>query len=251
LYSRNLAVSSAFARDYNRRLMQTPRRQTLDQIKLLLRRDLKLGPDIEILDDMPFAGTEADFDSLDILLLLNSIEKQFKVKIPSEAVGKDVFQNVSTLAAYLDQQGGNMENQTDYLQSLPHREPFRFLSQVNEIRENESGEAVWALSGNEPFFAGHFPGQPMVPGVLIAEAMAQLSGLVGPATSPQGKLVHVDVRFDRTVSPPAQIILRSKHLRSVGVLQQFEVTALVEDEVVARGMLTLSRPREGVPGGAL
>ena len=244
-------MSSTMARGYNRAVMQTPRRQTLDQIKLLLRRDLKLGPDIAIPDDMPFAGTEADFDSLDILLLLNSIEKQFKVKIPSEAVGKDVFNNVSTLAAYIDEQGGNMEEAQDYLGRLPHREPFRFLSRVNEIRKNESGEAVWTLNGNEPFFAGHFPAQPMVPGVLIAEAMAQLSGLVGPATSPQGKLVHVDVRFDRTVSPPAEIVLRSRHLRSVGVLQQFEVTALVRDELVARGMITLSRPKEGVPGGAL
>jgi len=222
--------------------MQKVRPQTLDQIKVLLRRDLKLGPDIPIPDDMPFSGTEADFDSLDILLLLSSLEKQFHIKIPSEAVGKEVFRNVSTLAAYVDertQQGGN---QVDYLSRLPHREPFRFITRVNEIEPGKSGEGVWALRGDEPFFAGHFPGNPLVPGVLIAEAMAQLSGLVGPPAGPAGKLVQFDVRFDQSVPPPAEILLRSRLLRVMADLQQFEVSATVNSSTVARGTLTLSRP---------
>ena len=232
--------------------MPTPRPEILEQIKLLLRRDLKLGPDIAIPDDMPFSGTEADFDSLDILLLLTSIEKQFGIKIPSEAVGKDVFRNVSTLAAYIDQHAAAAAAPVvDYLARLPHRDPFRFLSRVNKISEGESGEAVWALTGSEPFFAGHFPNAPLVPGVLIAEAMAQLSGLVGPSNSKQGKLVHVDVRFDEPVAPPAELVLRSRILRTVGGLEQFEVSASVGEKVVARGMITLSRPREGEPGGTL
>jgi 3-hydroxyacyl-[acyl-carrier-protein] dehydratase len=230
--------------------MATSRRDILDQLKLMLRRDLKLGPDIPIPDDMPFSGTEADFDSLDILLLLSSIEKQFKIKIPSEAVGKEVFGNLTTLAGYIEEQmpsdAGN-----DLLQRLPHRDPFRFLSRITRIKAGESGEAVWSLSGSEPFFAGHFPGNPLVPGVLIAEAMAQLSGLVGPAAADEGKLVHVDVRFDRPVAPPAEIVLASRHLRTIGILQQFEVSAAIGQESVARGMLTLSRPREGARGGTL
>ena len=232
--------------------MAAPRPQTLDQIKVLLRQDLKLGPDIPIPDDMPFAGTEADFDSLDILLLLTSIEKQFKVKIPSEAVGKDVFRDVSTLAAYIDGQMQRPADKTDYLSRLPHRDPFRFVSRINEIRPGESGEGVWTLTGSEPFFAGHFPGQPLVPGVLIAEALAQLSGLVGPGNATHGKLAHMDVRFDQPVSPPAEIVLRSRVMRAIGELQQFEVTALLRDAVVARGMLTLSRAGgEKIPGTAL
>lgn len=231
--------------------MTQARPETLDQLKVLLRRDLKLGSDIAIPDDMPFAGGEADFDSLDILLLLSSIEKQFKIKIPSEAVGKEVFRDLSTLAAYIEEQTRPEEAKVDYLKHLPHRDPFRFITKVTEIKEGEAGEAIWSVNGTEPFFAGHFPGHPLVPGVLLAEALAQLSGLVGPPKSQEGKLVHVDVRFDRSVAPPADIILRSRHLRSIGLLQQFEVTALVADESVARGMLTLSRPREGAPGGAL
>lgn len=225
--------------------------ETLQQLKLLLRRDLKLGPDIAIPDDMPFSGTDADFDSLDILLLLASIEKQYKIKIPSEAVGKEVFRNLSTLAAYVDEQAKASAMKTDYLQRLPHRDPFRFVTRINSVKEGEEGEAIWSVTGSEPFFAGHFPGDPLVPGVLLAEALAQLSGLVGPPASDQGKLVHVDVRFDRSVAPPAEIILRSRHLRSIGLLQQFEVSALVGQQSVARGMITLSRPREGAPGGAL
>jgi 3-hydroxyacyl-[acyl-carrier-protein] dehydratase len=231
--------------------MSSPSPETLDQIKVLLRRDLKLGPDIEIPDDMPFAGTEADFDSLDILLLLTSIEKQFAIKIPSEVVGKEVFKNVSTLASYVEREASSAGSRSDSLARLPHRDPFRFITRVNSIKPGEEGEAVWSLSGSEPFFAGHFPNQPLVPGVLIAEALAQLSGITGPSDARQGKLVHVDVRFDQSVSPPAELILRSRCLRSVGGLEQFEVSAAVGDMVVARGMLTLARPRDGEPGGAL
>jgi len=230
--------------------MTQVRRETLDQLKILLRKDLKLGPDIAIPDDMAFAGSEADFDSLDILLLLASIEKQFKIKIPSEAVGKEVFRNLSTLAAYVDEQTRPQEEKMDYLQRLPHRDPFRFITKVTQIKAGEFGEGVWSLDGTEPFFAGHFPGHPLVPGVLLAEAMAQISGLVGPPESKEGKLVHVDVRFDQSVAPPVEIILRSKHLRSIGLLQQFEVSASVGQDTVARGMLTLSRPRDMAPGGA-
>ena len=232
--------------------MAHPRPDTLEKLKVLLRRDLKLGGDIAIPDDMPFSGSEADFDSLDILLLLASVEKQFGIKIPSEAVGKEVFLNLSTLATYIENQMGARPAKDDPLQRLPHREPFRFVTAINELKPGEAGEAVWKVTGTEPFFAGHFPGNPMVPGVLLAEALAQLSGLVGPPnSSDNGKLVHVDVRFDRTVAPPAEIILRSRHLRAIGLLQQFEVSAVVGSETVARGMLTLSRPREGAPGGAL
>ncbi len=230
--------------------MPIPRPQTLEQIKTLLRRDLKLG-DVEVADDMPFFGTDVDLDSLDILLLMTSIEKQFKVKIPSEAVGKQVFQNVSTLAAYVDEQlegppaADAALTQTppvDPLSRLPHGDPFRFVTRIVALKEGESGEAIWAVSGSEAFFAGHFPGSPLVPGVLIAEALAQLSGLVGPDNgSRSGKLAHIDVRFEQPVSPPAQITLKSKLARAMGELQLFEVQAEVAGKSVARGTLALSR----------
>jgi 3-hydroxyacyl-[acyl-carrier-protein] dehydratase len=110
---------------------------------------------------------------------------------------------------------------------------------VVSLREGESGEALWNLTGEEAFFAGHFPGRPVVPGVLIAEALAQWSGIVGSAGEHAGKLAQVDVRFDRAVTPPADILLYSKLLRTMGPLRQFEVTASVGNQVVARGELTI------------
>jgi 3-hydroxymyristoyl/3-hydroxydecanoyl-(acyl carrier protein) dehydratase len=67
---------------------------------------------------------------------------------------------------------------------------------------------------------------------------------------PNGKLVHVDVRFDRPLAPPADLVLRSKLLRTIGELEQFEVSALQNNEIVARGMITLNRRKED-GGGAL
>jgi acyl carrier protein len=231
--------------------MPTPRPQTLEQVKTLLRRDLKLG-DTPISDDMPFFGTDVDLDSLDILLLMTSIEKQFKVKIPSEAIGKQVFQNVSTLAAYVDEQLASSgltasavapTPTVDLLSQLPHQDPFRFVSRVVSVQQGDSGAGIWEVTGQEAFFAGHLPGMPLVPGVLIAEALAQFSGIVGPDNGGRGgKLANVDIRFEQPVTPPAQITLKSKLVRTMGDLQLFEVSAEVGGVSVARGTLALSRP---------
>lgn len=222
----------------------------LANIKSILRRDLKLGPTAVIPDDMPFFGGDVDLDSLDMLLLVTSLEKQFGIKVPNEAVGKEVFQNVSTLSRYvqLQQQSGTAAAAaapaaaTDWLSRLPHGEPFRFLTSVTEVRPGQSATGVWELTGQESFFAGHFPGQPIVPGVLIAEALAQLSGLTAPeGVTSAGKLAHVDVRFEQPVAPPVRIDLASTLTRMIGPLQLCDVTATVGQTVVARGTITLHR----------
>jgi len=230
-----------------------PASATLERIKVILRRDLKLGPDAHIPDDMPFFGGDFDLDSLDLLLLLTSIEKEFGIKVPSEAVGQAVFKNVTTLTEYIQEHrtdsvkpaaadGAAGLEQSDPLDLLPHRPPFRFVSRLVNLIPGQSAEGVWVVSGKEEFFAGHFPGNPLVPGVLLAEALAQLSGLVGvgSAAPTQGKLAQVDVRFDHAVSPPAEIVLRSTLSRHMGQLQQFEVMASVGEMTVARGSLTLN-----------
>ncbi|MEA2734467.1 MAG: 3-hydroxyacyl-[acyl-carrier-protein] dehydratase, partial [Humisphaera sp.] len=79
----------------------------LARVQLILRRDLKLGADAPIPLDMPFNGSEMDLDSLDILLLVTSIEKEFGVKIPSSEVGKEIFKNVATLTSYVAEHVGN------------------------------------------------------------------------------------------------------------------------------------------------
>ena len=226
------------------------RPQTLQRLETIIRRDLKLGSDLSITADMPFFGGDADIDSLDILLLLSSVEKEFGLRIPSEAVGREVFASVGTLVNYIEEHRAgtsalpapevSSEKAPDYIARLPHSDPFRFITRVTRVKDGESAEAVWELSGSEPFFAGHFPGQPLVPGVLIAEALAQVSGLAGGAAGGDGRLAHVDVRFEQPVSPPAVILLHSRMTRSIGGLRQFDVIAKVGDAIVARGTVALS-----------
>lgn len=142
------------------------------------------------------------------------------------------------------------------LDNLPHRPPFRFLTRITALNPGRDGTAVWSVGGDEPFFAGHFPGDPLVPGVLLGEALAQLSGLVGlhHASGDGGLLVHVDLRFDLPVRPPADIALRATQTRTLGALTQFDVSAALGGAVVARGSLTLAAratgqgaAREGAP----
>jgi 3-hydroxyacyl-[acyl-carrier-protein] dehydratase len=228
----------------------------LARVQLILRRDLKLGPDAPIPPDMPFNGSEMDLDSLDILLLVTSIEKEFGVKIPSSEVGKEIFKNVSTLTSYITAHVGDAPQTAspasasaalaDPLAQLPHAEPFRFVTSVTSVKPGESAEGAWNVTGNEDFFRGHFPGHPLVPGVLIAEALAQISGIAGSGgagagAGKSGMLAHVDVRFEKPVAPPATIVLRSKLTGTMGSLQKFDVSARVNDAVVASGSVTLQR----------
>lgn len=80
---------------------------TVDRVKLVLRDSLKLGADANIPDDMPLIGGEYDLDSLDILLIVTSIEKEFAIKISNESVGRSAFASVSSLAAFVDTMRSN------------------------------------------------------------------------------------------------------------------------------------------------
>lgn len=146
----------------------------------------------------------------------------------------------------------------DILDSLPHRPPFRFVTEILELGLEETAKGIWRVSGTEDFFPGHFPECPIVPGVLIGEALAQLSGLIvvdrlckprgtpraggGHGTPSQGKLAHIDIRFSDIVTPPADILLESRLERVLGVLWQFDTLARVAKRRVARGTLTLAIP---------
>lgn len=78
-------------------------RAAAERLDALIRRDLKLGPDIKIEPDTVLFGGELDLDSLDALLLVQSIEKEFGVKVPTEAIGPQVFRDLSTLAGFVEE----------------------------------------------------------------------------------------------------------------------------------------------------
>jgi 3-hydroxyacyl-[acyl-carrier-protein] dehydratase len=225
--------------------------EILNQVRTLLRRDIKLPADDPLPAEQRLFGGVIDLDSLDMLLLITSIEKQFKVRIADRAAGEEAFQSVGSLARFVQQHRGNgtAANKSDkptpaidWLAQLPHGKAFRFVSSIIEVRSGESARGIWNLDGSEPFFAGHFPGNPIVPGVLIVEALAQISGLAGAANSGrQGKLAHVDVRFEQTVAPPAEIELDSKIVSVLEALQRCDVIAKVGTNVVAQGTITLHR----------
>jgi len=203
----------------------------LSQVRALLIRDLKLPADRQLPEDMPLFGSDIDLDSLDMLLLVTSLERQFGVRIASRTVGQQVFATVGSLARYVQENRStpiaaapSTATPTDWLAQLPHGPGFRFVSTITEVTPGQSARGVWNLTGNEPFFADHFPNNPIVPGVLLAEALAQLSGLAGPPTSqPGGMLAHIDVRFLAPVRPPAQIELLSSFTGALGSLQNFQV----------------------------
>ncbi|MCH7808284.1 MAG: acyl carrier protein [Planctomycetes bacterium] len=76
---------------------------TSETIIAIIRRDLMLGADVEVLTDTPLFGGDLDLDSLDALLLMQSLEKEFGFKLPSEAFGPDVFETVAALARFVEQ----------------------------------------------------------------------------------------------------------------------------------------------------
>ena len=222
----------------------------VEEIKAILRRDLKLGAATPINEDMPLIGGDLDLDSLDILLVVSSIEKQFKIKIPGEVVGRWVFKDVGTLTQFVHDNrhalstADTKQDKTpaiDWLAMLPHGPEFRFVSKVSEVVPGERASGFWIVDGSEIFFKGHFPDRPLVPGVLLTEALAQMAGLAvasggGGGT---GVLTHVDVRFEYPVQPPAAIELRAEIKHDAGSLRACDVVASVAGRVVARGSVAI------------
>ncbi len=127
---------------------------------------------------------------------------------------------------------------------LPHRYPFLLVDRVVVFEKGERLVAVKNVTVNEPHFQGHFPHRPVMPGVLIIEALAQACGLLAflSAGRPEGDnvfyLVGVDgARFKRPVEPGDQLQLEVKVLRSSRGVWKFATEARVEDRLVAAAEL--------------
>ncbi len=131
------------------------------------------------------------------------------------------------------------------MEHLPHRYPFLLVDRVLACRPGESLTAIKNVTMNEPFFQGHFPGRPVMPGVLILEAMAQATGLLAFETAgrrPEDHsiylLVGVDrARFRRPVSPGDQIVLEVTYRGCRRNMMRFSVDARVDGALVANAEL--------------
>ena len=124
---------------------------------------------------------------------------------------------------------------------LAHRYPFLLVDKVTELTPGESITAIKNVTINEPFFTGHFPNQPIMPGVLIIEAMAQAAGLLSFRTiddKPRKDILFVlagvdKSKFKQQVTPGDQIVLKAEILRQKGNVWIYETQALVDDKTVA------------------
>jgi 3-hydroxyacyl-[acyl-carrier-protein] dehydratase len=125
---------------------------------------------------------------------------------------------------------------------LPHRYPFLLIDRVVAFEHGKRATAIKNVTINEPFFQGHFPGHPVMPGVLIIEAMAQTAGVLIKLSVPHDPgipvvfyLVKVDkARFNRTVVPGDQLVLEVEHRRTMRNMSLFWCQALVDGKVAAQ-----------------
>ncbi len=128
---------------------------------------------------------------------------------------------------------------------LPHRYPFLLVDRVLDYEVGKTLTAVKNVTMNEPFFQGHFPEKPVMPGVLVIEALAQATGLLAfktledePSSNFLYLLVSIDkARFKRQIEPGDQILLQVKLLRTVKGMWKFEAVARVDDEIAASAEL--------------
>ncbi|MCP4748476.1 MAG: beta-hydroxyacyl-ACP dehydratase [Desulfobacteraceae bacterium] len=134
-------------------------------------------------------------------------------------------------------------------QILPHRKPFCFVDEIISYDEQKDITASVYLAADMVFFAGHFPGNPIMPGVLVTEALAQTAGLLaGLQQSGEYEnnrsfyfLASTDIKYLHPATPGQTLILQATLEKSFGGLFRFKVKARVEDKLIASGNLSLAR----------
>jgi 3-hydroxyacyl-[acyl-carrier-protein] dehydratase len=130
---------------------------------------------------------------------------------------------------------------TEIRKYLPHRYPFLLVDRVEEIKPGESIVAYKNLSINEPFFDGHFPDNPIFPGVLLLEAMAQAAGILGfksKGKTPEDGTIYYfvgadELRFKRPCVPGDKVMLRATLLSERRGIAKFSVSSDVDGELAA------------------
>ena len=140
---------------------------------------------------------------------------------------------------------GHSMDINEIIELLPHRYPFLLIDRVLAMEPDKSIVALKNVTINEPFFPGHYPHHPVMPGVLIIEAMAQAAALLSfksMGAKADGKSVYyfagIDgARFRRPVGPGDQLIIKATLVRSMRGLFKFSATAEVDKQLVAEAEL--------------
>jgi len=133
------------------------------------------------------------------------------------------------------------------LEGLPHLFPFRMVDRILAVEKGKKAIALKNVSIDEPYFLGHFPGKPVMPWVLVLEAMAQTGGLAFQSSfESEGEGVPVlarieEFRLKKSVTPGDQIIFEAEILHVFSNLAKVKVLAKVEGEMVAEATLVLAR----------
>src|ERR1700686_5845897 len=135
------------------------------------------------------------------------------------------------------------------MKSLPHRYPFLLVDRVLEFVPGKTLRALKNVTYNEPYFTGHFPHRPLMPGVIIMEALAQSAGLLAfltadviPDENTRFYFVGIDkARFRKPVEPGDQLILIANLERALKGIWRFSTTALVGEVEVAEASMMVAR----------
>jgi 3-hydroxyacyl-[acyl-carrier-protein] dehydratase len=147
----------------------------------------------------------------------------------------------------------------EIMRYLPHRYPFLLVDRVFETDGQQFIRGMKNVSMNEPFFQGHFPGFPLMPGVLVIEALAQITSILAWKifdTTPDGGQLIVfagidNARFRRQVVPGDTLLLEGRLVRLVRGIGKFEVRARVGDEMAAEAsLLAALRPNPAAATGS-
>lgn len=134
----------------------------------------------------------------------------------------------------------------EVLNILPHRYPFLLIDRINNLDSGKEVQAIKNVTFNEPFFQGHFPGQPVMPGVLLIESMAQAGGflVLNTIPSPESKLMYIsaieNTRFKKIVVPGDQLIINAKLLKFKLNTCKIEATIHVNKDLVAESTFLAS-----------
>jgi 3-hydroxyacyl-[acyl-carrier-protein] dehydratase len=143
----------------------------------------------------------------------------------------------------------------DIMRIIPHRYPFLLIDRVIELEPGKRVVAMKSVTANEPQFTGHFPGRPIMPGVLMVEALAQ-AGAVAVLSLPEyrGKLALFagidECRFRRTVLPGDQLLLKVELEKLRGMFGRARAVASVDGEVAVEATISFVIPRDqSIAGG--